>query len=121
MIPVHPVNNQSMLGQKLDIMKRKTREPTKADWMENTGQRPSRGDVQVRVEARSLILGLIWKKFLTDNNQVFKKRVMRTQNQDSLRSSILSHLENWTHRHRDHRAVLWDSEAGRDLSSEKLS
>jgi len=97
MIPVHPVNNKSMLGQELDIMKRKTRVPTKADWMENTGQRPSRGDVQVRVEARSLILGLIWKKFLTDNNQVFKKRVMRTQNQDSLRSSILSHIENWTY------------------------
>jgi len=90
MIPVHPVNNQSMLGQKLDIMKRKTREPTKADWMENTGQRPSRGDVQVRVEARSLILGLIRKKFLTDNNQIFKKRVMLTGNSDLPNFSILS-------------------------------
>ena len=121
MTRVHHVHNESMLLRELDIMKRKTREPTKADWMENTGQRLWRGDVQVRVRARSLILGLIGKKFLTDNNPVFKKRVMRTQNQDSLRSSILSHLENWTHRHRDHRAVLWDSEAGRDLSSEKLS
>jgi hypothetical protein len=90
MIPVHQVNNTSMLGQELDIMKRKTREPTKADWMENTGQRPSRGDVQVRVEARSLILGLIRKKFLTDNNQNFKKRVMRTGNSDLPDFSILS-------------------------------
>jgi len=38
MIPVHQVNNKSMLLQELDIMKRKTREPTKADWMENPGR-----------------------------------------------------------------------------------
>jgi hypothetical protein len=43
MTRVHQVNNKSLLLQELDIMKRKTREPTKADWMENTGQRPSRG------------------------------------------------------------------------------
>ena len=32
-----------MLPKELDIMKRKTKETIKADWRENTGQRPSRG------------------------------------------------------------------------------
>jgi len=99
MIPVHQVNNQSRLLKQLDIMKRKAREKPKASsdqWNNKTLANARRGgDVQVRVRARSLILGLIRKKFSTDNNPIFKKRVMRTQNQDSLRSSILTHLENW--------------------------
>ena len=43
---------------------------------QNTGQKPIAGDVQVRVDARSSILGQIRKKFFTDNKQIFKKRVM---------------------------------------------
>jgi hypothetical protein len=98
MIPVPQVNNQSMLLKQLDTMKRKDREKPKASlrWNNKTlANSLLGGDVQVRVKARSLILGLIGKKFSTDNSQIFKKRVMRTQNQDSLRLSILTHLENW--------------------------
>jgi hypothetical protein len=43
MSPLDQVNNKSTLPKELDIMKRKTRETTKASWMENTGQHPSRG------------------------------------------------------------------------------
>jgi hypothetical protein len=52
---------------------------------------------QVRVGARSLILGLIRKKFLTDNSQIFKKRMTRAKNSDSLNFSILSHLKKTGH------------------------
>jgi hypothetical protein len=43
MIPVDQVNSKTMLLKELDIMKRKTRKTTKAYWMENAGQHPSRG------------------------------------------------------------------------------
>jgi hypothetical protein len=71
-------------------MKRKTRETTKAYWMENAGQHPSKGNVQVRVDARSLILGLIRKPFYTTTTQIFIKPVIKTKS-DLLQSMILSH------------------------------
>ncbi len=40
MIPVDQVNNKTMLPKELDIMKRKTRETTKAYWMENNWPTP---------------------------------------------------------------------------------
>jgi len=42
-IPDDQVNSKTMLPKELDIMKRKTPATTKAHWMENTGQHPSRG------------------------------------------------------------------------------
>jgi hypothetical protein len=48
-----------------------------------------------------LILGLIRKKFLTDNSQILKKRVMRAKNNDSLNFSILSHLKKTGHRNNE--------------------
>jgi hypothetical protein len=67
MIPVPQVNNQSMLLKQLDTMKRKDREKPKASshrWNNKTlANSLLGGDVQVRVKARSLILGLIGKKF----------------------------------------------------------
>ena len=43
MVPVDQVKNKTMLPKELDIMKRKTRETTKAYWMENNWPHPSRG------------------------------------------------------------------------------
>jgi hypothetical protein len=43
MIPVDQVNNKTMLPKELDIMKRKTRETTKAYWMENNWPTPLKG------------------------------------------------------------------------------
>ena len=71
-------------------MKKKTRETTKAYWMENAGQHPFKGDVQVRVDARSLILGLIRMPFYTTTTQIFIKPVIKTKS-DLLQSMILSH------------------------------
>ena len=42
----------------------------------------------MRVGARSLILGLLRKKFTGDNSQIFKKPVMRAKNNHSLNFSI---------------------------------
>jgi macrodomain Ter protein organizer (MatP/YcbG family) len=56
---VHDVNNKSMLLRELNELKRRTRERRKAYWAERSSarQQPIEGDIQIRVMARSLILG----------------------------------------------------------------
>ncbi len=39
-----------------------------------------RGMSRGRVDATALILGQLWKKFLSPINRIFKKRLMRNQN-----------------------------------------
>jgi len=78
MIPMKPVNLNTMVtnphGLKdLDIMKGKSERQQKSSGSKPLAQSPSRGDVQVRVPARPLILGQMWKKFLVTTNPIFKK------------------------------------------------
>ena len=101
MSPVDQVNNKTILLKELDIMKRKTPETTKAYWMGNNGQH-LKGDVQVRVRARSLIL-VYTKKF--DRQQPELKTRIKTKT-TLFHSSILSHGK-MDAKHHPHRRVTF--------------
>jgi hypothetical protein len=90
---VHELNNKSALLGKLTELKRTNRERRKAYWAERSRGPMEGGYLQVRVGARSLILGLIRKKYLNDNSQICRTRGMMTKNTDPLIFSSLSHLK----------------------------
>src|SRR5688572_267413 len=75
------LNNKSSAIQ--DI-KRKTRGKRKAYWEKNkiSPNRQSRRDVKVRVSARSLILGQIWKLFFNIDNRILTVRVPQPKTTD---------------------------------------
>lgn len=71
-----------------DIVKGKSARQQKSSGSQPLAQSPWRGEVQVRASARSLILEPMWKKFLVPTNPIFKKRVIPTQNSNSLRCPL---------------------------------
>lgn len=73
-----PINSPNI--EKLDTVKTKSERPQDSTGSKLLTQSPSGGDVQVRVPARSLILGQLWKKVLSPINRILKKRGMPTQN-----------------------------------------
>lgn len=83
---MEPVNLNSRVTnphrlKKLDIMKGKSERQQKSSGSKPLAQSPSKGGcVQVRVRARSLILGQMWKKNFSINQPIFKKRGLPTQN-----------------------------------------
>lgn len=83
---MEPVNLNSRVTnphrlKELDIMKGKSERQQKSSGSKPLAQSPSKGGcVQVRVPARSLILGQMWKKNFSINQPIFKKRGMPTQN-----------------------------------------
>jgi hypothetical protein len=69
-----PINPPSI--EKLDTVKRKSERPQNSTASKSTAQHLLMGDVWVRVTATALILGQLWKKFLSPINRIFKKRGM---------------------------------------------
>jgi hypothetical protein len=73
MILVDQVNNKTMPLTELDIMKRKTRETTKAYWMENTGQHPSRGGCPGKGQSEIVDPGAYTEEILDRQQPDFQK------------------------------------------------
>ena len=73
---MEPVDLDSMVtnphGLKEYIMKGKSERQQKSSGSKPLAKARRGGDVQVRVLARSLILGQMWKKFLVTTNPIFK-------------------------------------------------
>jgi hypothetical protein len=72
-VPIHPPSIE-----KLDTVKRKSERPQNSTGSKSTAQHPLMGGCLVRVTATALILGQLWKKFLSPINRIFKKRVLDT-------------------------------------------
>ena len=68
------------LIQKLDMRKTESASPQTTAQSKLTAQHRLTGDGWVRVTATALILGQLWKEFLSLLNPIFKKRTMTTQN-----------------------------------------
>ena len=84
MIVVDQVNPNSRLYKQLDIMNRTTRDKSKGYFINHKilSNGSSRGDVQVRVTVRSLILGQMWKGFLTAITRILKRRVLKSKSRN---------------------------------------
>jgi hypothetical protein len=61
-------------------MKKKSEKLQNSTGSKSTAQHPLTGDGWIRVDATALILGHLWKKNFSFNHPIFKKRLMRNQN-----------------------------------------